>query len=128
VKSSRPYLLRALYDWILDNDCTPYVVVRADAPGVCVPPGHAKDGRIVLNIAPRSVQGLVIDEAGVRFDARFGGRSFGISAPCAAVIAIYARENGQGMAFEAEPEGTAPAPAPEEPPRRPDGPGLKLVR
>lgn len=127
MKSSRPYLLRALYDWILDNDCTPYVVVRADAPGVCVPPGHAQDGRVVLNIAPRSVHGLVIDEAGIRFDARFGGRSFGVSAPCGAVLAIYARENGQGMAFEPEAE-SATTSAPEEPPRRPDGPGLKLVR
>lgn len=126
MKSSRPYLLRALYEWILDNDCTPYVVVLADAPGVVVPAGHAQDGRIVLNIAPHSVRGLAIDDAGIRFDARFGGRSVGVTAPCGAVVAIYARENGQGMAFE--PELAPPAQAPDEPPKRPGGGGLKLVR
>jgi stringent starvation protein B len=115
-----------LYEWILDNDCTPYVVVLADTPGVVVPAGHAQDGRIVLNIAPQSVRGLVIDDAGIRFDARFGGRSVGVSAPCGAVVAIYARENGQGMAFE--PDVAAPAQAPDEPPKRPGGRGLKLVR
>jgi len=124
VKSSRPYLLRALYEWILDNDCTPYVVVLAEVPDVTIPAGHAKDGRIVLNIAPRSVHGLVIDDAGLRFDARFGGRSFRVSAPCGAVVAIYARENGQGMSFEPE----AAAGANDEPPKRPPGGGLKLVR
>jgi stringent starvation protein B len=126
VKSSRPYLLRALYDWILDCDCTPYVVILADGPGVQVPPGHAVDGRITLNVSPRSVRGLVIDDAGIRFDARFGGRSFAVEAPCSAVVAIYARETGQGMAFEGEPA-PAESPAPEEPPPR-RGPGLKLVR
>jgi stringent starvation protein B len=125
VKSSRPYLLRAVYDWIVDSDCTPYLIVVADAPGVVVPDGHATDGRITLNVSPRSVRGLVIDESGARFDARFGGRPFHVSAPCGAIVAIYARENGQGMTFEPEshtPEASGGSPQP------PRGGGLKLVR
>ncbi|MGC8731626.1 MAG: stringent starvation protein B, partial [Halothiobacillaceae bacterium] len=73
--SSRPYLLRALYEWIVDNDHIPYIVVDARQPGVVVPPEHVKDGQITLNIAPHAVQGLSLGNAEVRFSARFGGRA-----------------------------------------------------
>ncbi|MEW6692981.1 MAG: ClpXP protease specificity-enhancing factor [Pseudomonadota bacterium] len=100
--SSRPYLLRALYEWIVDNDHIPYIVVDARQPGVVVPPEHVKDGQITLNIAPHAVQGLSLGNAEVRFSARFSGRAFTVSAPVQAVLAIYDRETGQGMGFPPE--------------------------
>lgn len=100
--SSRPYLLRALYEWIVDNDHVPYIVVDAQQPGVVVPPEHVKDGQIVLNIAPQAVQGLSLGNAEVRFSARFSGRGWTITAPIQAVLAIYDRETGQGMGFPPE--------------------------
>ncbi|MGK0673664.1 MAG: ClpXP protease specificity-enhancing factor [Halothiobacillaceae bacterium] len=100
--SSRPYLLRALYEWIVDNDHIPYIVLDARMPGVVVPPEHVKDGQITLNIAPHAVQGLSLGNAEVRFSARFGGRAFTVSAPVQAVLAIYDRETGQGMGFPPE--------------------------
>lgn len=100
--SSRPYLLRALYEWIVDNDHVPYVVVDAEQPGVVVPPEHIKDGQIILNIAPGAVQGLNLGNSEVRFSARFGGRGMTVVAPIQAVLAIYDRETGQGMGFPPE--------------------------
>ncbi|MBN8726441.1 MAG: ClpXP protease specificity-enhancing factor [Xanthomonadales bacterium] len=124
--SNRPYLLRALYEWISDNGLTPYLLVDAGREGVRVPPGAAKDGRVVLNIAARAVDRLDIGTDQVQFLARFGGVSQSVYVPMAAVLAIYAQENGQGMMFPAEeapPE--PPPPAPEEPPRRPK---LRVVK
>jgi len=95
--SHRPYLLRALYEWIADNGLTPHVLVDATRPGVRVPTHAVKDGRIVLNIAERAVAHLQMDNDDVRFSARFGGVSHAVIVPIDAVIAIYARENGQGM-------------------------------
>jgi stringent starvation protein B len=113
--SSRPYFIRALYDWIVDNSMTPYLVVFARADGVEVPQQYVnKDGQIVLNIAPRAVVGLDLSNSGVRFSARFGGIPTEIFVPCHAVLGIYARENGQGMMFEPEPS-TPPPPEPSEP-------------
>jgi len=100
--SSRPYLLRALYEWTVDNDHVPYIVVDAMQPGVVVPPEHVKDGQIVLNIAPHAVQGLSLGNAELRFSARFGGRGWTITVPIQAVLAIYDRETGQGMGFPPE--------------------------
>lgn len=100
--SSRPYLLRALYEWIVDNDHIPYIVVDAQQPGVVVPPEHVKDGQITLNVAPHAVQGLSLGNAEVRFSARFSGRAFTVTAPVQAVLAIYDRETGQGMGFPPE--------------------------
>jgi len=100
--SSRPYLLRAMYEWIVDNDHIPYIVVDARQPGVVVPPEYVKDGQITLNIAPHAVQGLSLGNAEVRFSARFSGRAFTVSAPVQAVLAIYDRETGQGMGFPPE--------------------------
>lgn len=100
--SHRPYLLRALYEWIADNGMTPHILVDARQPGVRVPAHAVKDGRIVLNIADRAVGRLEMDNDSVRFSARFGGVSQTVMVPVGAVLAIYARETGQGMALPEE--------------------------
>ena len=145
--SHRPYLLRALYEWVVDNGMTPHVLVDAGMPGVRVPRHAVKDGRIVLNIAERAVGGLRMDNDALRFSARFGGVSQSVLVPLQAVIAVYARETGQGMALPedshdaATPMGTgsaavsetdAPTPddsgpqGPGEPPKR--GGHLRIVK
>lgn len=98
----RPYLLRAFYEWLLDNDLTPHLVVDVTLPNVEVPMEFARDGEIVLNIAPRAVGNLELGAEDVRFNARFGGISRQVNVPLAAVLAIYARENGAGTLFEPE--------------------------
>ncbi len=98
----RPYLLRAFYEWLLDNQLTPHLVVDVTLPGVLVPMEYARDGQIVLNIAPRAVGNLELANEEVRFNARFGGVPRQVSVPLAAVLAIYARENGAGTMFEPE--------------------------
>ncbi len=110
--SSRPYLLRSLYEWILDNDCTPYVVVNAWLDHVMVPQEYVKDGQIVLNISPVAVQGLVMTNEALEFNGRFGGMPTPVHVPVEAVMGIYARENGQGMVFETgNPDPESPPPA-----------------
>ncbi|MTD27900.1 ClpXP protease specificity-enhancing factor [Erwinia sorbitola] len=99
----RPYLLRAFYEWLLDNNLTPHLVVDINLPGVMVPLEYARDGQIVLNIAPRAVGNLELGNDEVRFSARFGGVPRQVSVPLAAVLAVYARENGAGTMFEPEP-------------------------
>jgi len=98
----RPYLLRAFYEWLLDNQLTPHLVVDVTLPGVHVPMEYARDGQIVLNIAPRAVGNLELANNEVRFNARFGGVPRQVFVPMAAVLAIYARENGAGTMFEPE--------------------------
>jgi len=98
----RPYLLRAFYEWLLDNDLTPHVVVDISLPDVQVPLEYARDGQIVLNIAPRAVGNLQLTNDSVSFSARFGGVPRQVYVPMAAVLAIYARENGAGTMFEPE--------------------------
>ena len=98
----RPYLLRAFYEWLLDNQLTPHLVVDVTLPGVLVPMEYARDGQIVLNIAPRAVGNLELANDEVRFNARFGGVPRQVYVPLAAVLAIYARENGAGTMFEPE--------------------------
>ncbi|MDI3359109.1 ClpXP protease specificity-enhancing factor [Lelliottia sp. V89_10] len=98
----RPYLLRAFYEWLLDNQLTPHLVVDVTLPGVSVPMEYARDGQIVLNIAPRAVGNLELANDEVRFNARFGGVPRQVSVPLAAVLAVYARENGAGTMFEPE--------------------------
>lgn len=110
MKSNRPYLLRALFDWIADNDCTPYVIVNTEVPQVQVPLDYVEDNRIVLNISPAAVRGLDISDDALTFDGRFGGKPMQVFVPVGAIIAIYAKENGQGMAFEAELPGDEPPP------------------
>jgi stringent starvation protein B len=138
MKSSRPYLIRGLYEWILDNDCTPHLLVSVDYPGVRVPPGFASDGQIVLNISPSAVRNMHMDNDSVSFEGRFGGVAHSLHVPCQAVLAIYARENGQGMVFEVEAPEDDPdgAPAPGDGPAegagdtaKPSGrPSLKVVK
>ena len=107
--SSRAYLLRALNEWILDNNCTPYIVVDATVENVQVPEEYINDGQIILNITPTSIRNLIMDNEGVSFDARFNGQPHSLYAPIAAITAIYARENGQGMVFSPE-ESNQPTP------------------
>ena len=95
--SYRPYLLRALTEWINDNGMTPHILVDAGVPGVRVPPGAVREGKVVLNIAERAVVGLHMDNEWIGFTARFGGVSQPVSVPVGAVLAVYARETGQGM-------------------------------
>lgn len=108
--SHRPYLLRALVEWINDNGMTPHVLVDAGLPGVQVPASAVKDGRVVLNIAERAVVGLQVDNESVQFTARFGGVSYPVMVPMAAVLAVYARETGQGMALPDDIPGTSTEP------------------
>lgn len=120
--SNRPYLLRAIHEWINDNGMTPYILVEANAPGVRVPASTIKDGRVVLSVASRAVARFEIGMDTVSFLARFGGVSHSIELPVSAVLAIYAQENGQGMMFQAEESSSSPPPeppAPEQPPKKP---------
>ncbi len=103
IKPSRPYLLKALYEWVQDNDMTPHIAVDATLQGVQVPEQFVQDGQITLNIAPGAVQGLLIDDQGVSFSARFGGVPMNVYVPIIAVMAIFTRENGMGMGFGMEP-------------------------
>lgn len=98
----RPYMLRAFYDWLVDNDLTPHLVVQATMPGVRVPLEFVQDGQIILNIAPRAVGQLELGNEAISFHARFSGRPHSVIVPLHAVLAIYARENGAGTMFEPE--------------------------
>jgi stringent starvation protein B len=130
--STRPYLIRALHDWCTDNGFTPYLAVYVDAH-VQVPAEYVKNNEIVLNASFEATSGLQLGNDTISFKARFGGVAREINVPVDHVIAIYARENGQGMAFPA-PAGTAPAgmqpvgdvPAAASP--TPRGAGLRLAK
>jgi stringent starvation protein B len=108
--SNRPYLLRAIYDWISDNDLTPYILVDAAVDGVRVPPQVIKNGQVVLNLAMRAVANLDLGNEWISFSARFSGISQTINIPVHAVLALYAQENGQGMMFPAEEGSDNPPP------------------
>jgi stringent starvation protein B len=116
--SNRPYLLRAIYDWISDNNLTPYMLVDATRNGVRVPPHVIKNGQVVLNLAMRAVANLDLGNEWISFQARFSGVSHSIQIPVPAVLALYAQENGQGMMFPAEEEdgGDPPSDTPPSPP------------
>ena len=127
--STKPYLVRALYEWCVDAGHTPQLLVAVDAH-TRVPPGFVKDGQIVLNISPGATRDLKLDNDWIQFSARFGGVSHEIAIPVERVGAIFARENGQGLHFDlsetvnADPE---PSPDPAAPP--PKGrPALKVVK
>lgn len=104
MKSSRPYLARALYEWLLDNELTPYIVVDAEYENVEVPRQFVQNGQIVLNLGPTAVRDLHMGNDVIRFSARFSGKSELLFVPLPALIALYARENGVGMVFGHEPE------------------------
>ncbi|AVR87972.1 ClpXP protease specificity-enhancing factor [Thauera aromatica] len=99
--STKPYLLRAIWEWCVDQGFTPYLATRVDGQ-TRVPPGYARDGQLVLNLSPDATSQLQMDNDTISFQARFGGAAHALVIPVANVIAIYARENGQGMAFEPE--------------------------
>lgn len=135
MSSSRPYLVRALYEWILENDCTPYVLVNAQYPQTSVPNAFVEAGQIVLNLSPNAIRHLEMDNDRITFDGRFGGVAQQVWIPAQAVMAIYARENGQGMVFEVEPApvppGDEPDTAPAASPGKPEKakrPALKVVK
>jgi len=112
--SLKPYLIRSIYDWITDNQLTPHLLVDATHPDAAVPEDYIEDDRIVLNLRPAAIQGLSLGNARIEFNARFNGQATHILVPVAAVMAIYAKENGKGMEFDQEEE---PSP-PEAPPSR----------
>lgn len=130
MKSNRPYLIRALYEWIVDNNCTPYIVADTHLPNVIVPQGFAEDGQIVLNISPSAVKHLLIDNEAVSFEGRFSGVVQSPYLPIISIKAIYAKENGYGMFFEADPLLEQDNNEPEDPPPQPPKgkPALKLVK
>jgi len=137
--SNRPYLVRALYEWITDNHMTPHLLVDAAHPQAVVPARFVQDGKIVLNVNPTAVQALVLGNERIEFNARFGGLAMKVDVPVDAVLSIYARENGHGMLFPdngpqldddevqepdtKEPDDGSPAP---KPPR--ERPKLKVVK
>jgi stringent starvation protein B len=127
--SNKPYLIRAFYDWIVDNELTPYLLVDAFYPGVTVPQQHVNNGQIVLNISPAACRGLILENDRIVFSARFSGQIEQIFIPPLAVLEIYVKENGRGISFPPEEE-------PPEPPTKTDNqpsppprgkPALKLV-
>ncbi|MDH3902592.1 MAG: ClpXP protease specificity-enhancing factor [Xanthomonadales bacterium] len=124
--SNRPYLLRALYEWINDNGLTPHVLIDAESEGVDVPDHTIQKGKVVLNIAAGATENLQLENETIFFKARFSGNPYNIVVPMAAVIAIYARENGQGMMFAQE-EDSPPPPVggSDDPPSRSH---LKVVK
>lgn len=126
---NRPYLLRALYEWITDNQLTPHLLVDATTDNVRVPESYIRDGRIVLNVAPAAVQALQLGNDWIRFTARFAGVSREVEVPAAAVLAIYAKENGQGMMFTGDSDGEPPSPDDEGgAPKGRGKPGLRVVK
>jgi stringent starvation protein B len=126
---NRPYLLRAFYDWIIDNRLTPYVVVNADYPHVEVPEKFIEDGKIVLNVAPQAINDLSMGNYTVEFDANFSGHIHHIYLPVFAVTAIYAYENGRGIVFSDEEEEEGQEDGEFNPPPRAKGPPkLRVVK
>lgn len=119
--SNKPYMIRAIYDWILDNHMTPYMLVQADYPHNQLPQYFVQDGKILLNVSPAACRGIVMDNEKIIFTARFSGKVEQIVFAPGSVLAVYAKENGRGMEFEIEmQQETASAP------RR--GPRLTLVK
>jgi stringent starvation protein B len=125
-------MVRALYDWILDNQMTPYLLVDALHPDALVPAEFIQDGKLVLNISPTAVRALVLGNERISFNARFSGVAMDVLVPADAVLGIYARENGRGMLFPDEAPHTGEAlgrddePEPPKPPR--ERPNLKVVK
>lgn len=116
VKSRRPYLLRAMHEWISDSNHTPHIVVDAAVPGVDVPRQYVQGGKIILNVSTSATSMLSLGNDVVRFRARFGAATYDVSVPIGAVLGIYARETGQGMIFS---EADAPPPPTQPPPTTP---------
>jgi len=140
--STRPYLIRAIHQWAVDNNLTPHILADAAAAGIKAPAGYARDGQIAFNIHPQAVKDLSLGNDWLLFSARFGGRSFQVEIPATAVLAVYVRETGRGIFFQGEgddetagsgaPSSVAgdappPPPAPDKPPSQ-KRPRLKVVK
>jgi stringent starvation protein B len=127
-RPKRPYFLRALYDWIVDSELTPYLLVTVEGDSVQVPREYVSEGKIVLNVSPTAVRDLDLGQESVSFSGRFGGRPFPVLVPLANVQAIYAKETGEGMMFEPEPSISDEPPPPEPPDTPPPSGHLKVVK
>jgi len=123
--SLKPYLIRSIYEWITDNNLTPHLLVDAEHSNAVVPQQFIEDGKIVLNIRPQAIQGLSLGNDEIHFNARFSGNPMHIVAPVAAVLAIYAKENGKGMIFDQEDNDIDEPPPEKKPPTRPH---LRVVK
>lgn len=133
MSSSQPYLIRAIYDWIIDNDFTPYLLVNAENDYAMIPREYVEDGKIVLNINPSAISDLQLGNDYIMFNARFSGKAMEVSVPVVAVLAIYARENGQGMMFDENNNNNLPPTPPEnntptDTSPKPKKPQLKIVK
>jgi len=126
--SRRPYLVRAMHEWMSDNGQTPHLVVDAGAAGVEVPRAYVKDGRVILNVSWQATQGLKLGNDLIEFAARFGGVSHQVRVPATAVLGIYSRETGQGMLFQDEEGGAPPAPPGATPTGGAGKPRLRVVK
>jgi stringent starvation protein B len=126
MKTLRPYLIRAVYEWLVDNEQTPYLLVDANYQGVVVPESSVADGKVILNVGPSAVQGLLLGTDVVEFSARFGGSPMTIIVPVGSALALYSKETGKGMVFEEEPLGDEPPP--EEKPSRAEKTSLRVVK
>jgi len=114
--SLKPYLIRSIYEWIIDNNLTPHLLVDAEDTSAILPKEFIEDGKIVLNIRPEAIQGLSLGNQEIEFNARFSGKPMHISTPITAVLAIYAKENGKGMIFDQEDsDGDEPPPVKNRP-------------
>ncbi|RIZ69931.1 MAG: ClpXP protease specificity-enhancing factor [Methylococcales bacterium] len=123
--SLKPYLIRSIYEWIVDNDLTPHLLVDAENSSAVLPQQFIEDGKIILNIRPQAIQGLILGNTDIQFSARFSGKPMNIVAPIAAIMAIYAKENGKGMIFDQEDEEPENTPPENKPPTRP---ALRVVK
>lgn len=123
----KPYLIRAIYDWILDNQLTPHLLVDAEHPQAVLPMQFVQDGRIILNIRPQAVEALDLANEAIEFNTRFSGKSTYVKAPIGAVLAIYAKENGKGMVFEPEEYDENEPPPPPQPLKK-EKPKLRIVK
>ena len=120
----KPYLIRSIYEWIVDNNLTPHLLVDAEDEGATLPEEFIEDGKIVLNIRPEAIQSLSLGNEEVSFNARFSGQPMRIVAPVTAIMAIYAQENGKGMIFDGSNEDHEPPPIKKPSPK----PKLRVVK
>ena len=125
--SNKPYLVKAFYQWIVDSECTPYLMVDAKRDGVEVPQDYVQNGQIILNIKPESVRHLHLGMRSVRFQATFGGTEYSLHVPMEAVLAVYAMENGEGMMFDAKESSDDYPPEPNDPNGGGNKPHLRIV-
>lgn len=127
--SNKPHLIRAIYEWIVENDLTPYLLVNAMYPGVEVPQEHVSGGKIILNISPKACRGLHLENDKILFTARFSGIPTQMIVHPGSVLAIYAKENGRGMEFGEEyDQSPPPAPPVTSDKKATKRPALKLVK